>query len=155
MHILREAARASGWHKGGRSYGVSTTLLPKSAPQLTRLTYLLISTTTLASELRLEHSPSPSSCPSVLSTLRLSRRTPLGGPSRCLGATLSCSKAAPPSCARRSFLRRREGKCSLQGCRNKMARRESVARVWARLGWNTRRGRPGTDEFDVPSGLTR
>lgn len=59
MHILREAARASGWHKGGRSYGVSTTLLPKSALQLTRLTYLLISTTTPAFELRLEQ-PTPS-----------------------------------------------------------------------------------------------
>lgn len=132
MHILREAARASGWHKGGRSYGVSTTLLPKSAPQLTRLTYLLISTTTPASELRLEHSPfPPPSCPSVLCSIHPPTlpQTPLGGPSRCLGATLSCSKAAPPSCARRSFLRRREGKCSLQGCRNKMARRESVARV--------------------------
>lgn len=123
MHILRETARASGWHKGGRSYGVSTTLLPKSAPQLTRLTYLLISTTTPASELRLEHSiPLPSLPPGSIHLPTLPQ-TLLGGPSRCLGATLSCSKAAPPSCARRSFLRRRKGKCSLQGCRNKMARR--------------------------------
>lgn len=125
MHILREAARASGWHKGGRSYGVSTTLLPKSALQLTRLTYLLIlyyypcirapARETQPFPLVLNHPPT---LPQTL----------LGEPSWCLGATLSCSKAAPSSCARRSFLRRREGKCSLQGCRNKMARRESVAR---------------------------
>lgn len=146
MHILREGRAASGWHKGGRSYGVSTTPLPKSALALPSNlpTYHPCTRARLWLEtLDSIHPPT---------TLSLLSRIFLVGPSRCLGAILSCSMRHRRLVLGAVSYERRECKRSLQGCRNNMVLLESVARV-AR-DWNTRRGRPGTDEFDVPSGPT-
>lgn len=67
LHAYPEGGRAaSGWHKGGRSYGVSTTPLPKSALALPyRLTYL--------------PTPppfTPSSCPCICPALGVPTRNP-------------------------------------------------------------------------------
>lgn len=126
LHAYPEGGRAaSGWHKGGRSYGVSTTPLPKSALALP--SNLPTYHPCIPARLRLEnlgfYPPSNHSL--------AAEQTLLGGPQPVPRSYFEPLKAAPPppSYARRSFVRRRERKRSLQGYRNKMALLETVARV--------------------------
>jgi len=132
LHAYPEGGHAaSGWHKGGRSYGVSTTPLPKSALALPSN----LPTYCIRARLQIE--------PSVLSTLQplflslslslslslAAEQILLGGSQPVPWSYFELLKATPPSYAQRSFVRRRERKRSLQGYRNKMALLDSVARV--------------------------